>query len=128
MLASPPAGTGPNGELIESETLAAESANSIRTNIVGFMDIAIRFGRRLGANPMEKTLRHSDGEEEGCAEAFTETELKTIFDPASVAKTKLPTQFWPALFALYIGASSKELTINVESKSKPRARASRQGP
>ncbi|NHZ81565.1 tyrosine-type recombinase/integrase [Massilia sp. CCM 8695] len=109
MLASPPAGTGPNGELIELETLAAESANSIRTNILGFMDIAIRSGRRLGANPMERTLRHSDGEEEGGAEAFTETELKTIFDPASFGSAKRPTQFWPALLALYTGARLNEL-------------------
>lgn len=127
MLASPPAGTGPNGELTESETLAAESANSNRTNFLGLWispsDLA-SFRRQ----PDGKNAGHSDAEEEGCGEAFTETELKTIFDPASFGKAKLPTQFWPALFALYIGSSSKELTINVESKSKPRARASRQGP
>ena len=109
MLLDPPKGVAKDGSAIEWDVISGETANLHCTNLQGFFDFAISSGRRLGHNPFTKLKRHSDGEQGGGADGFTEGELNAIFDPVTFMQAKRPTQFWAPLLALYTGARLNEL-------------------
>lgn len=65
-----------------------------------------------GNNPFASIVRPSEGSHGGTgdgAEAFTDSELQKIFQPALFAKMKRPHQFWGPLIALFTGARSNEI-------------------
>lgn len=112
-----------DGTTVEAPMISAGSANAHRRNIMSFVDFLISSLRRDGANALLKSQRHSDGEEEGGAEAFTEEELRRIFDPSTFLdsvrppsaqgkrgrKTMRPHLYWGPLLALYTGARANEI-------------------
>lgn len=65
-----------------------------------------------GDNPFASIQKPSEGSHGGTgdgAEAFTDTELQQIFQPAFFASMKRPYQFWGPLIALFTGARSNEI-------------------
>lgn len=113
----------PDGTEAPVPMIGAGTANAHRTNILSFFDFLINSFRRDGPNPLARSQRHSDGEAEGGAEAFTEPELRKIFDPASFMestisssrkqgrgrKVERPHLYWGPLLALYTGARANEI-------------------
>jgi integrase len=102
-------GVDKEGNSVELDVISGPSANAHCTNLQQFFDAAISAGRWVGDNPFVKLKRHSEGEQGGGAEAFTEGELKAIFDPSTFMQAKRSTQFWGPLLALYTGARLNEL-------------------
>jgi len=113
------------GTTTPAETISAGTCNAHCINISGFLDYLINSKRRNGPNPLLSSQRHSDGEEEGGAEAFTDEDLKRIFEPKAFTEvfckagesgtgkrgrnTERPHLYWGTLLALYTGARANEI-------------------
>jgi len=93
----------------DAETLSAQSSNQTITNLKTFLYWCIKTGRYAEENPFKDLARHTDGNDDGGAEAFTETELREIFNPDSFMAVKQPHVFWGSLLALFTGARANEI-------------------
>lgn len=109
ILLNPPTVLDDNGNPISPETISARTCNDHLTNVSGFFSWAIKAGRCFEPNPFEDSVRHSDGEIDGGAEAFQQEELIKIFDSTTFMKAKRPHQFWGPLLLLFTGARANEI-------------------
>lgn len=90
------------------------AAGTVRDYLVLFTDFfmwAIRAKHHPGPNPFREAPRPKPGAEIGGAEAFTESELRKIFDAANLdpRRLKRPYHFWGPLFGLFTGARANEI-------------------
>ena len=99
LLAAPP----------EGRTLSVGTINDHLTLFKAFFGWSIRSKHYLGSNPFADPAKPTKTAEEGGAEAFTQSELERIFDPALFADMKRPYHFWGPLLGLHTGARSNEL-------------------
>lgn len=110
MLITPPMLKDENGDLYEPETISARTCNDHLTNVMGFFSWAIKGERCFGPNPLEGTNRHSGGEIDAGAQAFSEEDLKKIFNSETyISSAKRPHQFWGPLMLLFTGARANEI-------------------
>eukprot|EP01037_Dinobryon_pediforme_P026502 gene26502-29047_t len=110
MLINPPMLKDENGDLYEPETISARTCNDHLTNVMGFFSWAIKGERCFGPNPLEGTNRHSGGEIDAGAQAFSEEDLKKIFNSETyISSAKRPHQFWGPLMLLFTGARANEI-------------------
>jgi integrase len=109
ILLNPPTVLDENGDAVPPETISARTCNDHLTNVSGFFSWAIKAGRCFEPNPFEDSVRHSDGEIDGGAEAFLQEELIKIFDSKNFMKAKRPHQFWGPLLLLFTGARANEI-------------------
>lgn len=109
ILLNPPTILDEDGEPTYPETISARTCNDHLTNMSGFFSWAIKAGRSFEPNPFENSMRHSDGDMDGGAEAFLQEELLKIFDSNSLMKVKRPHIFWGPLLLLFTGARANEI-------------------
>lgn len=92
----------------EGRALSVGTINDHVTLFKAFFGWSIRSKHYLGSNPFADPAKPTKTAEEGGAEAFTQSELERIFDPALFADMKRPYHFWGPLLGLYTGARSNE--------------------
>lgn len=93
----------------EGRTLSAGTINDHLTLFKAFFGWSIRSKHYLGSNPFADPAKPGKTAEEAGAEAFTQSELEKIFDPALFKAMKRPYHFWGPLLGLFTGARSNEL-------------------